>query len=59
MTPAWSSRPHGNAISLEKQARYLQSIACLVKDAEKHDEIQLKAQALLAEAAKLRAGGAK
>jgi len=24
----------------ERQARYLQSIACLVKDAAKHDELQ-------------------
>jgi hypothetical protein len=30
-----------------RQARYLQSIACLVKDAAKHDELQQKSQELL------------
>jgi hypothetical protein len=38
------------APDLEKRARYLQSIACLVKDAEKHDEIQQEVQNLLAKA---------
>jgi hypothetical protein len=42
------------APDLEKQARYLMSIACLVKDAAKHDELQQKARALLAEAENLR-----
>ena len=32
---------------LEKHARYLLSIACLVKDAAKHDELQQRAQELL------------
>jgi hypothetical protein len=32
---------------LVRQARYLQSIACLVKYAEKHDELQANAQALM------------
>jgi hypothetical protein len=40
----------GNPDQLSKQARYLQSIACLVKDATKHDELQQKAEALLAKA---------
>jgi hypothetical protein len=31
----------------ERQARYLQSIACFIKDAAKHDELQRKAQELL------------
>jgi hypothetical protein len=35
-------------LELERQARYLLSIACLVKDAAKQDELQQKAQALLA-----------
>lgn len=35
------------APDLEKQARYLLSIACLVKDAAKHDELQQKANALI------------
>jgi hypothetical protein len=35
---------------LEKKACYLLSIACLVKDAEKHDELLQKASALLAQA---------
>jgi hypothetical protein len=39
---------------LRKRARYLLSIACLVKDAAKHDELQQKADYLLAEAAALR-----
>jgi hypothetical protein len=38
----------GNPDQLRKQARYLLSIACLVKDAAKHDELQRKAQELLA-----------
>ncbi len=42
--------PKGNPDELRKQARYLLSIACLVKDAAKHDEMQQKAQELLAEA---------
>ena len=33
--------------TLERQAGYLQSIACLVKDAVKHDELITKAQALV------------
>jgi hypothetical protein len=37
-----------NRIETEKRARYLQSIACLVKDSAKHDELQQEAQALLA-----------
>jgi hypothetical protein len=36
--------------AIEKQARYLLSIACLVKDATKHDELQQKAQNLLVQA---------
>jgi len=40
------------ALELEKQARYLQSIACLVKDAEKYDELQQKAGELLGKAKK-------
>ena len=32
--------------SLERQARYLQSIACLVKDAAKHDELLQEAEKL-------------
>jgi hypothetical protein len=35
---------------MERQARYLFSVACLVKDAAKHDELQRRAQELLAEA---------
>jgi hypothetical protein len=38
------------AIVLENQARYLLSIAALVKDAEKHDELQRKAQDLFEKA---------
>jgi hypothetical protein len=34
----------------QRRARYLLSIACLVKDAAKHDELQQKAQCLLAQA---------
>jgi hypothetical protein len=45
--------PKGNAGDLEKRARHLQSSACLVKDAAKHDELQQRAQELLAQAAKL------
>jgi hypothetical protein len=41
-----------NASQLEKQAGYLLSIACLVKDAAKHEELQQKAQELLARAAR-------
>ena len=41
--------PHKTVV-LEKQARYLLSIACLVKDAAKHDELQQKAQELLVRA---------
>jgi hypothetical protein len=44
--------PKRNPDELRKQARYLLSIACLVKDAAKHDELQQKAQELLAEAKK-------
>jgi hypothetical protein len=32
---------------LLRRARYLQSIACLVKDAAKYDELQQQAQELL------------
>jgi hypothetical protein len=39
--------PEPNARVLEKQARYLLSIACLVRDAAKHDELQQKAQEIL------------
>jgi hypothetical protein len=42
--------PKGNPDELNRRARYLQSIACLVKDAARHDELQQKAQELLAEA---------
>jgi hypothetical protein len=42
------------ASDLRRKARYMLSIACLVKDATKHDELQQKAQKLLAEAEKLR-----
>jgi hypothetical protein len=35
---------------LKKQARYLMSIACLVKDAAKHDGLIAKAEALLVQA---------
>jgi hypothetical protein len=42
--------PKGNPDELRKKARYLLSIAALVKDAAKHDELQQKAQELLAEA---------
>jgi hypothetical protein len=38
---------------MKKQARYLMSVACLVKDAAKHDELPQKAQGLLAEAERL------
>jgi hypothetical protein len=40
---------HGGP-TLERRARYLQSIACLVRDAAKHDELQQKAQELLVKA---------
>lgn len=49
--------PKGNSSLLEKQARYLHSVACLVKYTEKHDELQRKAQELLAKAAHLRRKG--
>jgi hypothetical protein len=39
------------ANDLQRQVRYLRSIACLVKDAEKHDELQQEAQGLLEKAA--------
>jgi hypothetical protein len=39
---------------LQKQTRYLMSISCLVKDAAKHDELQQKAQGLLAQARAIR-----
>jgi len=42
--------PKGNPDELRKQARYLQSIACLVNDAAKHDELQQKAQELIEKA---------
>lgn len=42
--------PKGNPDELRKQARYMLNIACLVKDAAKHDELQQKAQYLLAKA---------
>jgi hypothetical protein len=45
--------PKGNASDLEKRARYLQSIACLVKDAAKHDELQQRARELLVKAEKM------
>lgn len=41
------------AVALKKHASYLQSIACLVRDAEKHDELQVKARELLAECQKM------
>jgi hypothetical protein len=40
-----------NAPDLEKQARCLMSVACLVNNAAKHDELQKKAQELLAQVA--------
>jgi hypothetical protein len=40
---------NGKEVEMAKRARYLQSIACLVKDSEKHDELRRKAQALLTE----------
>jgi hypothetical protein len=42
------------APDLERQARYLLSIACLVKNAERHDELQLQAERLLSEAQTIR-----
>ena len=44
--------PKGNPDELRKQARYMLSVACLVRDGAKHDELQQKAEKLLAEAAK-------
>lgn len=41
---------------LEKRARYLQSVACLVKDAEKHDELQQQARELLLKSETLKPG---
>jgi hypothetical protein len=43
-----------NRVDLERRARYLQSIACLVKDAAKHDQLQQEAQELMAKATKVR-----
>ena len=51
MTAENTLQPRPTATDLQRQARYLQSIACLVKDAEKHDELRQKAQELLAKAA--------
>lgn len=45
-----STKSSAQASDLSRQARYLLSIACLVKDAAKHDELQQKAQELLAKA---------
>ena len=45
--------PKGDPDELRKQVRYLLSVACLVKDAAKHDELQQKAQSLLAKAESL------
>ena len=42
--------PRDNPSELRKQARYMLSIACLVKDAAKHDELQQKSQDLLGRA---------
>jgi hypothetical protein len=42
--------PKSNPDELKRRARYLQSIAALVKDAAKHDELQLKALDLLEKA---------
>ena len=42
--------PKGSSDELRKQARYLMSIACLVKDAAKHDELQQKAKDLIEKA---------
>jgi hypothetical protein len=42
------------AAVLEREARYLLSVACLVKDAGNHDELQKKPQGLNAEAEKVR-----
>jgi hypothetical protein len=44
----------GNPDELRKQARCLLSVACLVKDAAKHDELRQKAEELLASADRLR-----
>jgi hypothetical protein len=38
--------PKDNPDELRKRARYMLGVACLVKDATKHDELQQKAQAL-------------
>jgi hypothetical protein len=46
--------PNQKAGDLERRARYLLSISCLVKDAAKHDELQQKAQGLLIQAARLK-----
>jgi hypothetical protein len=43
-------RQEPSALVLEKRARYLLSIACLVKDVARHDELQQKAQELFARA---------
>jgi hypothetical protein len=45
--------PKSNPDELRKQARYLLSIACLVKDAAKRDELQQKAGELLVKAQSL------
>jgi hypothetical protein len=42
--------PLTSQIEMLKRARYLQSIACLIEDAQKHDELQQEAQTLLARA---------
>lgn len=42
------------APDLEKQARYLMSVACLVKVAAKHNELQQKAQELLEQAKRIK-----
>ena len=40
-----------SAANLERQAYYLLSIACLIRDAGKHDELVGKARALFDQAA--------
>jgi hypothetical protein len=46
--------PKGNPDELRKQARYLLSISCLVKDVAKHDELQQQAKELIENANRFR-----
>jgi hypothetical protein len=50
MTAENTRQPKSMANDPYRRARYLLSIACLVKDAAKHDELQQKAKCLLAQA---------